>query len=94
MKEWIKDAQSLDKIASDSDLFSKKVKAKEIFGSNLLLGEKQVRASAPKILNSFGKMGGNHWDALRVSRISASSKPLSSILVCLLYQARTYFQNR
>ncbi|MBI4158191.1 MAG: recombinase family protein [Candidatus Yanofskybacteria bacterium] len=81
MKEWIKDAQSLDKIASDSDLFAKKVCAKEIFGSNLLLGEKLVRASAPKILNSFGKFGGNPWDALRASRISASKKPSSSILV-------------
>ena len=81
MKEWIKDAQSLDKIASDDDLFAKKVKAKEIFGSNLLLGEKLVRASAPKILNSFGKIGGNPWDALRASCILASEKPSSSILV-------------
>ena len=81
MKEWIKDAQSLDKIASDDDLFAKKVKAKEIFGSNLLLGEKLVRASAPKILNSFGKFGGNPWDALRASRILASKKPMSSLMV-------------
>ena len=81
MQEWIKDAQSLDKIASDDDLFAKKVKAKEIFGSNLLLGEKSVRASAPKILNSFGKIGGNPWDALRASHLLASSKPLSSVLV-------------
>src|SRR3989339_2275450 len=86
MKEWIKDAQSLDKIASDDDLFAKKVCAKEIFGSNLLLGEKLVRASAPKILNSFGKIGGNPWDALRASCILASEKPSSSILVPLLYQ--------
>ena len=81
MKEWIKDAQSLDKIASDNDLFAKKVKAKEIFGSNLSLGEKLVRASAPKILNSFGKSGGNPWDALRASRILASKKPKSFVLV-------------
>ena len=81
MKEWIKDAQTLDGIARDTDLFKKKVKAKEIFGSNLLLGEKSVRASAPKILNSFGEFGRNPWDALRASRISASQKPSSSILV-------------
>jgi len=93
-QNWLKDAQSLDKIASDSDLFAKKVCAKEIFGSNLLLGEKQVRASAPKILNSFGEFGGNPWDALRASRILASEKPSSSILVPLLYQVRTYFQNK
>ena len=79
--EWVKDAQSLDKIASDDDLFAKKVKAKEIFGSNLLLGEKLVRASAPKILNSLGEFGGNPWDALRASRISASKKPSSSFVV-------------
>ncbi len=81
MKEWIKDAQTLDGIARDTDLFAKKVKAKEIFGSNLLLGERTVRASAPKILNSFGKIGGNPWDALRASRILASKKPMSSLMV-------------
>ena len=56
-QNWLEVAQNIDKIASDSDLFAKKVCAKEIFGSNLLLGEKSVRASVPKILNSFGKMG-------------------------------------
>jgi site-specific DNA recombinase len=80
-QSWVNVAQGLDKTASDSDLFAKKVCAKEIFGSNLLLGEKTVRASAPKILNSLGEFGGNPWDALRASRISASQKPSSSILV-------------
>ncbi|MDP3778653.1 MAG: recombinase family protein, partial [bacterium] len=42
-QNWLKDAQSLDKIASDSDLFAKKVCAKEIFGSHLFLGEKILR---------------------------------------------------
>jgi len=80
-QNWLKDAQSLDKIASDSDLFAKKVCAKEIFGSHLLLGEKTVRASAPKFLNSLGKFGGNPWDALRASHLLALKKPLSSVLV-------------
>ena len=79
--DWLKVAQNLNGIAQDTDLFAKKVCAKEIFGSNLLLGEKLVRASAPKILNSFGKFGGNPWDALRASRISASKKPSSSFMV-------------
>ena len=79
--EWVKDAQNMDKIASDNNFFAKKVVAKEIFGSNLLLQNKSVRASAPKFLNSFGKMGGNQWDALHASHLLASSKPLSSILV-------------
>ena len=61
---------------------------------NLLLGEKTVRPAEGGTPNSFGKMGGNQWDALRASHLLASSKPLSSILVSLLYQARTYFQNK
>jgi len=88
-QNWLKVAQGLDKIASDSDLFAKKVCAKEIFGSNLLLGEKTLRACAPNSdsfladspADSGRNSGGNHWDALRASRISASSKPLSSLLV-------------
>jgi len=81
MQKWIKEAQNINGIARDNNFFAKKVVAKEIFGSNLLLQNKSVRASAPKILNSFGKMGGNQWDALRASHLLASSKPLSSILV-------------
>ena len=80
-QNWLKDAQSLDKIASDSDLFAKKVCAKEIFGSNLLLGEKTVRVAFGDAPNSLGKSGGNPWDALRASRILASKKPSSSFVV-------------
>jgi len=36
-QNWLKDAQSLDKIASDSDLFAKKVCAKEILGRRFAL---------------------------------------------------------
>ncbi len=36
----------------------------------------------------------NIRDALRASHLLALKKPLSSILVSLFYQARTYFQNR
>ena len=57
-QDWLKDAQSLDKIASDSDLFAKKVCAKEIFGSHLLLAERKVRVAEGDAPNSFGKMGG------------------------------------
>jgi len=92
-QNWVKAAQSLDKIASDSDLFVKKVCAKEIFGSNLLLGEKTVRVAEGDAPNSLGKIGGNPWDALRASRIWASKKPISKILVSLLNTARTYFSN-
>ncbi len=88
-QNWLKDAESLDKIASDSDLFAKKVWTKEIFGSHLLLAGKTVRASAPNLdsflanspLDSGRNSGGNHWDALRASRMLASKKPLCSVLV-------------
>src|SRR3989344_607614 len=81
MQEWIKDAQNLNGIARDSNLFNKKVAAKEIFGSNLLLGEKTVRTAFGGAPNSFGKMGGNQWDALRASHLLASKKPLRSLMV-------------
>jgi len=70
---------------------SKYYESKLLLISNLLLGEKLVRASAPKILNSFGKFGGNPWDALRASRILASKKPFSSLMVQLYDQIRTSY---
>ncbi|HEY4504694.1 MAG TPA: hypothetical protein VJI73_02900 [Candidatus Paceibacterota bacterium] len=78
MQKWIKDAQSLDKIASDSDLLAKKVCAKEIFGSHLRLGQKSVQVGEPETL---AKSGGNAWAALRTAHASVGSEPLSSILV-------------
>ena len=78
------------------------IMSKSFLISNLLLGEKTLRACAPNSdsflanspADSDTNSGGNHWDALRASRILASKKPLSSLLVCLLYQVRTYFQNK
>src|SRR3989344_6418972 len=90
----LKDAQSLDKIASDSAPFAKKVCAKEIFGSHLPLGEKTIRPAEGGNPNSFGKMGGNQWDALRASPFLALKKPPRSVLASLLYPARPYFQNK
>ena len=49
--------------------------------SNLLLGEKQVRASAPNFGNYFAKSGETAWAALRAAHSLVRSKPLSSILV-------------
>ena len=87
MKEWIKDAQSLDKIASDTDLFAKKVKAKEIFGSNLLLGEKTVRTAEGgaefRTQNSLAKTGETAWALLRNAHSLFLSKPFSSFKVPL-----------
>jgi hypothetical protein len=75
-------------------VLSKYYETKLLLISHLLLGEKTVRLAEGESSNSFGKMGGNQWDALRASHQLALKKPLSSVLVCLLYQARTYFQNR
>ena len=81
MLAWLKVAQNIGGIARDTDLFANKVCAKEIFGSNLLLGEKTVRTAEGGAPNSFGKMGGNQWDALRASHLLASKKPFSSFVV-------------
>ena len=81
MLAWLKVAQNLNGIARDTDLFAKKVCAKEIFGSHLLLGEKTIRPAEGGNPNSFGKMEGNQWDALRASHLLALKKPLSSVLV-------------
>jgi len=62
--------------------------------SHLLLGEKRVRVAEGDAPNSFGKSGETAWATLRAAHSAVGSKSLSSILVCLLYQARTYFQNR
>ena len=86
-QNWLEVAQNIDKIASDSDLFAKKVCAKEIFGSNLLLGEKTVRTAeggAPfRTQNSLAKTGETAWALLRNAHSLSSSKPFSSFKVCL-----------
>ena len=63
MKEWIKVATTLVKIARDSNLLEKKVAAKEIFGSNLRLASRAVRGepvfpylSALRAAESIGKI--------------------------------------
>ena len=63
MKEWIKVASNLVKIARDSNLQEKKVVAKEIFGSNLRLASRAVRgepvfpfSAALRTAESVGKI--------------------------------------
>ena len=81
MQNWLKTAQNVDKIASDSDLFAKKVCAKEIFGTNLRLGEKTVRASALDSENSLAIPPKNPWHALCAFRLGSGSEPFSSFAV-------------
>jgi site-specific DNA recombinase len=66
MKEWIKVASNLVKIARDSNLLEKKVAAKEIFGSNLRLASRAVRgepvfpfSAALRAAESIGKISEN-----------------------------------
>ena len=63
MKEWIKVALTLVKIARDSNLLVKKVAAKEIFGSNLRLASRALRgepvfpfSAALRAAESVGKI--------------------------------------
>ena len=46
MAEWIKEASSLPKIAQESNLFVKKVAAEKLFGSNLVLANREARLRA------------------------------------------------
>ena len=84
-QNWLEVAQNIDKIASDSDLFAKKVCAKEIFGSHLLLGEKTLRpaegGNPNSLANSLAKTGETAWACLRHAHALVGSQPLSSILV-------------
>jgi hypothetical protein len=75
-------------------VFKANTMSKLLLISNLLLGEKTVRPAEGGAPNSFAKSGQTQWAALCAAHESVGSKPLSSILVSLLYHARTFFQNR
>ena len=92
LQNWLKDAQNLDEIASDYNLFAKKVAAKEIFGSHLRLGGKVVAPAAGESPENGSVSAPTQWAALRAAHASVGQKPTSQILVSLLYQARTHFE--
>ena len=77
-QNWLKDAQNLDKIASDCNFFTKKVAAKKIFGSHLRLGGRRVVVS-PLIGGSTEPP--TQWAALRAAHAAVGRRPLRSILV-------------
>ncbi|MFW0871269.1 MAG: recombinase family protein [Patescibacteria group bacterium] len=81
LQEWLKAASRLDAIASDADLFVKKVCAKEIFGSNLRLGGKVLAVAAGDDHIHGEKSGQTAWAALRAAHASVGQKPTSQILV-------------
>ena len=69
MEKWLNYAQTLEKIAKDSDLLQKKVAAKEVFGSNLFLSGREARHSAPSGKENEAE---NQWAAQR--RLGHNSK--------------------
>jgi len=91
MQNWILEAQDMEKIALDSNFLNKKVAAKKVFGSNLLLQNKIVRFSAPTFLNSLAKSSENAWAALCAAHSAVPSESESLIKERLYDFARTYF---
>jgi len=75
-------------------LYCKYYESKLLLISHLLLGEKILRPAEGGTPKEFEKSGQTAWTALRAAHASVGSQPISSILVRLLYQVRTYFQNR
>ena len=80
MQEWIKEAENLPKIARESNLFAKKVTAKEIFGSNLVLANREARLAAPSGEDLSGQ---NAWAALCAANGKVGQFSESQILVPL-----------
>ena len=80
-QEWLKTAQTVDKIAGCNDFFAKKVVAKEIFGSNLSLHKKKLHIAAGDVAKNGVKKGQNQWAALRAAKEKARQGRTSSVLV-------------
>ena len=78
MAEWIKEAGNLPKIARESNFFAKKVAAKEIFGSNLVLAGREARLTAPKSIEFPPQ---NQWTALCAANEKVGQIAKSQILV-------------
>ena len=81
MQKWINEAQDMEKIALDSNLLNKKVAAKKVFGSNLLLQNKTLRASAPTFQNFPAFTPENPWHALWAFRLGSPEKLICTDLV-------------
>src|SRR3990167_6817583 len=88
MAEWIKEAGNLPKIARESNLFAKKVTAKEIFGWTLVLANREARLPAR---GGEDLSGQNAWAVLCAANEKVGQFSESQILVCLYSLARTHF---
>lgn len=78
MVEWIKEAENLPEIAREGNLFAKKVTTKEIFGSNLILTNREAWLTAPSGEDLSGE---NQWDTLRAAIQKIGVVAESQILV-------------
>ena len=78
MENWIKEARNLPKIAQESNLFQKKVAYRTLFGSNLILHNREAAVRPPSGEDSSGQ---NQWAALRAAHELASKKPSSFVVV-------------
>ncbi|MDI6734157.1 MAG: hypothetical protein QMD50_01530 [Patescibacteria group bacterium] len=77
MREWVKVASSLEKTARDSNLFLKKVAAEQVFGSNLVLANREARLRAPSGEDLSEE---NQWAARRAAHQMVGQKSESQIL--------------
>ena len=82
MEKWIKEAENMPKIAREGNLFQKKVAAKEIFGSNLILSAREARTLPQK-----------HWAAHSAALENSEKIPESLKMVRLYHKVRTFFEN-
>ncbi|HBV02595.1 MAG TPA: hypothetical protein DEB69_04235 [Candidatus Komeilibacteria bacterium] len=78
MEKWINYTQTLTKIASDSNLFNKRLLPKKSLGRTSLLANREARVCAPSGKDSSRQ---NQWAALRAAHEMASEKPKSMVLV-------------
>ncbi len=91
MTEWIKVASSLEKTARDNNLFLKKVAAEQVFGSNLVLANREARLRAPSG-EDFPPQ--NQWAALCAAHRFVGQKPESLILELLLSKSSNLFYQK
>ena len=78
MQEWIKEASSLPKIAQEGNLFTKKVAYRTLFGSNLVLHNREAAVRPPSGEDSPPQ---NQWAALRAAHELVLKKPSCFVVV-------------
>ncbi len=73
-EEWIKEAENLPNIANGQDLFLKKVAAKKVFGSNLILSNRKIRLKPQNVPQI-------QWAALAAAQSQIGKMETCNILV-------------